>query len=538
MMKKRTVVAFCAMMALTIGLAFRVLSLSQGEQLAQAAELQSTYTLRIPGSRGTVFDTRMRPMTNTDALYKAAIVSTPESLQFVSAHFSGEEAAAIRERMAKGKPILVNLPGPAEPCDGVQVFRTTSGANPAVAAQTLGYLNGDGDAVSGIQKAYDDWLSAAGEDTMVRYKVDALGRTLTGEQPEIEHYTAENQQGVVLTLDQRLQTIAEEVAKETMKTGAVVILEVPTAEIRAMISVPTFTVENLQESLENPDGPLVNRALSPYNLGSIFKLVSAAAAMETGNDQMVYLCEGTTEYAGHTFQCIGATKHGEVNLQRALSVSCNCYFINLSPRIGGKTLLEMAGRLGFGKNYSLASGIENQKGTLPTADSLQAPAALANFSFGQGDLMATPLQIAALVNAIVNQGDYMQPRLMERTTGPDGETVRRYESAPATRAMQKETAQALKDYMVQTVMAGTAGTGRPEDGGAGAKTATAETGWIKNGHSVIQAWFAGFFPAEQPRYVVVVLAEDGKTGSGTCGPIFKKIVDRINNELGAELGLR
>lgn len=537
-MKKRSIVAFCVMMALTFGLAFRVLDLSQGEQLAQAAELQSTYTLRVSSARGTIFDTNMEPLTNTEKTYKAAIVSTPEALNFVANHFSPQEAASIRERLSQEKPILVNLSGPAEPCDGVLVFETSAGSDPQLAAQTLGYLNGDGEAVSGIQKAYDQWLSQAGKDVLVRYKVDALGRTLTGEQPEVENYKEENRQGVVLTLDKRLQTIAEEVAQETMDTGAVVVLEIPTGEIRAMASVPTFHAENLEESLKNSDGPMVNRALAPYNLGSVFKLVSAAAALETGNDDMVYLCEGTTDYAEHTFQCIGASKHGEVDLQRALSVSCNCYFINLSPRIGGSPLLEIAERLGFGKNFVLAAGIENQPGTLPTLDSLQSPAALANFSFGQGDLMATPLQIAAMINAIVNDGNYVQPRLLEYTTDADGRPVHTYESAPSVSAMSKQTANTLRDYMVQTVATGTAGTGMPAHGGAGAKTATAETGWIQDGHTVIQAWYAGFYPAEQPRYVIVVLAEDGKTGSGTCGPIFKQIADRIYEELGAELGLQ
>lgn len=152
--------------------------------------------------------------------------------------------------------------------------------------------------------------------------------------------------------------------------------------------------------------------------------------------------------------------------------------------------------------------------------------------------MATPLQIAALINAIVNDGNYVQPRLLLRTTDANGATVYNYESAPAVNAMSKETANTLRDYMVQTVASGTAGTGRPAHGGAGAKTATAETGWIKNGHAVIQAWYAGFYPAENPRYVIVVLAEDGRTGSGTCGPIFQKIVNRIYEEMGEELGLQ
>ena len=87
--------------------------------------------------------------------------------------------------------------------------------------------------------------------------------------------------------------------------------------------------------------------------------------------------------------------------------------------------------------------------------------------------------------------------------------------------------------MIATVEIGSASTGRPAQGGAGAKTATAETGWYRGDRPVIQTWYAGFFPAEEPKYSVVILVENGVTGSSTCGPIFRKVantVHRLENE--------
>ena len=165
-------------------------------------------------------------------------------------------------------------------------------------------------------------------------------------------------------------------------------------------------------------------------------------------------------------------------------------------------------------------------GTLPREEDLSAPAALANFSFGQGDLLATPLQIAAMVNAIADDGLYTEPSLVQGRYAGREEVVATAASV-SYRAMTSRSAELVRGYMEAAVEGGTASAGKPEAGGAGAKTATAETGSQKDGEPVIQAWCAGFYPAGEPRYTIVVMAENGKSGSGVCAPVFKEIADGL-----------
>ena len=127
------------------------------------------------------------------------------------------------------------------------------------------------------------------------YQVDALNHVLAGEKAEVSDTSSLGNAGIVLTLDKRIQRIAEEAASSSLQTGAVVVAEIPSCKIRAMVSLPTFDRDNLSESLEDPASPLLNRCLSAFSVGSVFKLVSAAAALESGiSPEYTYTCSGST----------------------------------------------------------------------------------------------------------------------------------------------------------------------------------------------------------------------------------------------------
>ena len=217
-----------------------------------------------------------------------------------------------------------------------------------------------------------------------------------------------------------------------------------------------------------------------------------------------------------------------MNMRQALEQSCNTYFIQLANQIGAEKVYEMAVLLGFGKETVLASGLVSKAGKLPDLSNLKSSsAALANFSIGQGDFLATPLQIAAMTAAVANGGAAPRPALTLGIRDADG-SVRFDEPSTAVRAMSRSTAEQLAKMMVAVVASGTGNAAAPETGGAGGKTATAETGWkAEDGSAVLQAWFTGFYPAENPQYIITVLAEDGKSGSTTAAPVFKHIADGI-----------
>lgn len=508
---------------------FRLLDISQGETLRQAAQKQSGYVMTLGKTRGTIYDCNLTPLTNAVSRSRAVAVATPESVTAISKALSPYESSLLFERLQKGRPISFEWPESATAsAAGLLTYHLPQRYTAQDGLEhVIGYVGQDGHGVTGIERSFDTWLSECSGAVSLRYRADALGRALTGENMALEDTTANSRDGVVLTIDERIQRIAARAAKNHFSSGAVVVLETGSAKIRAMVSLPDYDPEDLPAALEDASSPLVNRVLSAYNIGSVFKLVVACAAADRNETGMAMECAGTTEYANRRFQCIGGLPHGAVDLSRAVAVSCNCYFIHLADTIGYQPILQMARKLGFGRAMWLANDFCTAPGVLPGARDLSAPAALANFSFGQGELLATPLQIAAMVQAIACGGIYTEPSLVEgRVSGE--ETVAASAARVSSRAMTAHTAELVRGYMMDAVENGTVSGGKPKTGGAGAKTATAETGsFDADGKAVIQAWCAGFYPAEQPQYTIVVFAENGKSGSKICAPVFQEIADGL-----------
>lgn len=202
-------------------------------------------------------------------------------------------------------------------------------------------------------------------------------------------------------------------------------------------------------------------------MGSVFKPVLAAAALEAGLAPE-YDCNGAVVVDGQIFRCAGGVPHGEVDLSAALAKSCNGYFIRLGQQLGAQALLQQAQALGFGRSIGLAEGLTAQSGALPGAEELAQSGQLANFSFGQGSLLATPLQVAAMMNTIANGGVYRAPCLLDCTLDEtSGEELSAFARPQAERVLTEQTAAALRTMLEQTVVEGTAQDAsiRPAGGG-------------------------------------------------------------------------
>ena len=332
----------------------------------------------------------------------------------------------------------------------------------------------------------------------------------------------------MLTLSTEIQSAAETVLRESLEHGAAVVLDAQTGEILAAASVPCFDQNNLAASLGKEGSPFINRAFSAYTVGSTWKLVVAAAAIENGESTArKYDCKSSIEVEGIDFHCHWEYGHGEIDMPAALRVSCNPYFIDLGLSVGGKKILETAENLGFGAGMELAPGLFSAAGSFPSEAELRSPAALASFSFGQGKLTATPLQMAALAAAIANGGCAVTPKLVLGTRDAAGNITfaAEYES---NRVMSEATAKKLQKMMISVVEEGSGINAKPESGGAGGKTASAQTGQFdKDGNEIVHAWFVGFYPAESPKYAIAVFAEGMDSGSEFAAPVFKKICDKI-----------
>ena len=215
---------------------------------------------------------------------------------------------------------------------------------------------------------------------------------------------------------------------------------------------------------------------------------------------------------GQIFRCAGGAAHGTVDLAGALEKSCNGYFIRLGQKLGAEKLLQTAEQFGFGQAVPVAGSLYADAGNLPAPGELAQSGQLANFSFGQGKLLAAPVQVAAMMNTVASGGIYRTPFFAECTLNEaDGTPLDVLSHPQRRRVMTEETAESLRKMLEQVVETGTGQDAAGLSGGAGGKTGTAQTGqFTQEGTERMNLWFAGFYPAEKPRFTIVVL-QDGQT---------------------------
>ncbi|MDR1891736.1 MAG: penicillin-binding protein 2 [Oscillospiraceae bacterium] len=524
MLERRSAFLYFVLVALFVTSAVRLMALSSGSRTAATAQSRLRVEMSLP--RGVIYDCNLNRLTNEETRAVAAVPPTAEAVAALRASLSPDAAAAAEKRLADGFPVLVTVPGDFS-AHNIPVFQVyTRYSDEQLAAHIIGYLDGEGKGAAGLEAGYDDILAPSGKIT-VSFPSDARGGALALP-PTIEFTEIDPFSGIALTLEKDLQALAERVSAKYIKSGAVAILEPSTGKIRAMVSLPGFSPNRVADSLQSSGSPFINRALSAYNVGSVFKLCVAAAALETGALETFQAhCNGIMTFADRTFACMNQKAHGDVQMVDALVQSCNIYFINLGQKIGADPIYTLAHSLGFGQSRRIANGILPDAGVLTDVGILRdQPSALANFSFGQGDLLATPLQIACMVASIADGGKSRFPTLLEGMVDSDGKLTKTSPEAPAM-VLREATALRLKDIMIRVVESGSGKNAQPETGGAGGKTGTAETGWIKDGRKISQAWFAGFYPAEEPKYSIAVIMEDGVSGGSSAAPVFKEIADGI-----------
>lgn len=535
-MYKRILVFFGIIMV-SFCFSFFVLDyISNKNVLRDAAINQQSYKLKISDVRGSIYDCRNVPLVNTKKKFVAAVIPCLESLSALTPVVSESKREELYKKCSGNIPFTIEISENII-CPWVKVFEVPIRYSGIILApHIIGYTSGEKKGVYGIEKAFDEYLSGKDQNISIKYDVDASGKILPGGESIIADKSYCNSKGVILNLDTRIQAIAEETANKYINRGSVVITQVPDCEIRASVSLPSFFPGDVSSYLNDKNAPLLNRSLCSFNLGSIFKLVTSAAALEKGTSKtLIYKCDGINEVEDAKFKCFNCKAHGEINMEQAIAYSCNGYFIELiKNKISKDELLKMATKLGLGREIVLSGELLSKKGKLPSRESLENIKTLANFSFGQGALLATPMQISGMINTIVSEGIYTCPKLIKGLANESmkfskydlNEKLERKE-----KVLSSYIASELKSFMKASVEYGTGIKGKPTMVEVGAKTSTAQTGIIENGKRVEQSWFAGFFPYDKPKYVIVVLSEGGEGGGESAGPIFKEIVERMYNEL-------
>lgn len=530
-MSKKLVLVFCICMLCFSLLYLRIGTLVMDDNLIETGLKQSTYSLKFGETRGLIYDCRMIPLVEEETEYLAAIAPVPENILHLKENMVLEHTDNLEELIHTGQPFLLKSKLPNVNIPNVEVFSLAKRyCKKQLAQHVIGYIDSSANkGRTGIEFALDEVLSAHSQFSKISYQRDGMGKLLNGSNPQISLADLRTD-GVVLTLDSRIQTICEEVGQRKIKKGAIVVLEPSTGKLKAVASFPSYQADNIASAMKDTKNtPLLNRAYQAYSVGSTFKLVTAATALEQGIlPNTSFACSGEYTLEDVTFGCHEKNGHGTIDMKTALAVSCNPYFIQLSQQLDKQIFLNYASDLSFGKATELAPNLKTASGKIPDISSLINPGAVANLSFGQGQLTATPIQVAQMLATIVNDGELYFAHLLEGYT-QDGKVIETHEEqAYPMRVMNKNTAQLLKAYLTSAVMDTIGQNAKPAYTTAGGKTGTAQTGQYKEDKKeLLHGWFAGFFPTDKPQYVIVVMIEDAQSGNQDASPVFREIADAM-----------
>lgn len=517
----RSVLCFTVIIMLMLSCILRVAVIATGNYSTFQAE-QASYRITVSNTRGTVYDCNMVPLTNTSSKTVAAVVPTPKSITALKNCVSGELPESVIDALENKKPVVCTVERKID-SEGIafaEVYEHTP--EYLSACHLIGYTDTSGHGVSGLEQAYDDVLYSDSTVSAV-FSMDGKGGVLNGIEPYFENDLSAVSSGVVTTLDINIQNITENAILK-MNSGCAVVAEVPSGKIRAMASAPLFDVNNLTDSLTAENSPLLNRALSAYSVGSVFKPCVAASAIKCGLGSLTFECTGSLEIADRVFRCHNLSGHGNMNLCSALAQSCNCFFYNCAINLGGEPIFKTASALNFGSRIKIADNLYTAQGSIPKLETLNNDGALVNLSIGQGELLLSPVNMLTLYLSIAGDGSYYLPSVVEKTLKDGVETL--YDKGKPTRVMSRETAEILRQYLSTVITEGTGAEAMPQNCTAAGKTATAQTGrYYNNGEEITNSWFCGFFPADEPRYVAVVMS-DSKLNVSTAS-VFAKIADDI-----------
>ena len=380
--------------------------------------------------------------------------------------------------------------------------------------------------VLGLERFYDEELHGQRAKKYARIYVDARER-LVGSGPEVVTRSIKDNQRhhLVTTIDIDIQRIVEDVMDREVPLGSVVVMDVRTGDVLAAASRPTFDPHPgaILSALAAGSDVFRDQTTALFQPGSIFKLVVAAAAMEEGlaSPDTVFQCHGNQ---GPLISCWQAHGHGPITLEEAFAQSCNPTFAQLGLQLGADILIQYA--RAFGLDNQAIIGYPVREDPRQDLSLMGAGYSLVNSSVGQGPVLVTPVQMAAMVNVVVNNGVYLLPRLVKEVRNDDQQTVRYLAPGSSTKVISSFTATRLKG-MLEAVTTRGVGTQAfvPVYGSAG-KTGSAQ---LDGANGTVNAWFAGYAPLDRPKYVIVILVRDGISGGQTAAPIFREITREILN---------
>ena len=451
------------------------------------------------------------------------------SIQFIQAPALNADArnarTLYREFGTERGPIIVSGESIAvsAPNDGLYEFQREYRDDGAYSHVT-GYFSTVFNSMTGIEKAENSVLGGS-DSSLAGQRLQDL---ITGSQP---------QGGAVeLTLEDGVQQAA--IDAMAGRRGAVVALDPKTGAVLAQVSLPTYDANTIatQDSAaaqeawtalsEDPEKPLVDRTSGgdQYPPGSIFKMLTAVAMLENTPgltpDTLVdaptsWSPPGTSHEIWNPGQAACGDGSGQTSLRQTFVQSCNTAYAIGGVDVGADKMIAQAESFGFGETFHTPLTVSPSRFPEP-----ESQAALAMDSFGQQDIMVTPMQMAMIASAIANDGVLMEPYIVKQTLTADLEPVSTTKPSEYSRPMSEQTAAYMQQMMVDDVVSGTGYLAAIDGVDVAGKTGTAElTGSDRH------AWVAAFAPADDPQIAVVVILEnDPGDGGSSAAPVAREII--------------
>jgi penicillin-binding protein 2 len=565
---RRLTVLLAVVGGLFVVLAIRLwqIQVVQGEYFLRLSEENRVRVTSVVAPRGLIKDRQGRPLTRNRPAFTVSLLPMemrhPDQVIPQVARLLGMSREEIALKLAEArerpfepvrlqrdvpKPVIAALEEIRMDLPGVlvQVEPVREYPYGPLAAHLLGYLGeinerdlqalrsqgyeaGELIGKDGVERIYDRYLK--GRNGQIQAEVDAQGRALR----VLATIPSTPGNTLVLGIDLDVQKAAEEALGP--RVGAVVAMDPRDGTIVALVSHPAFdpnlfatgiTTTAWARLLHDPLQPLLDRVTQGgYPMGSVFKIVTATAALELGlvRSDTTFYCPGYYSLGGRIFHDHEA--HGSLTFLEGIAKSCNVVFWTLARPVGPQHLAEYARMFGLGRTTGIDL-VQEGTGIVPEPDwkarvwkqPWYAGDTL-NSAVGQGYTLATPIQVARLLAAVANGGTLVTPHLVTEVSVPGGKVLFKSSAAPAGQLhVSAKTLAVLQSGLAAVVTRGTAASIQIPGLTVAGKTGTAE-----NPHGRPHAWFAGYAPVDNPRLVVVALVENVGFGAEHAAPIVQRVL--------------
>ena len=540
-----------------------------------AADMQKMDT-EIDPVRGAIYDSRMNVLAEsvteyelygyTQFIYKDESISNDDKAKAILrlASITGKDTPEIKEMLEGEENLILIADGltreqveKAKETFGSYVMVKTKASryypNGAFAAQVLGGVNNENAGRSGLEYEYNaDLAGVKGRAVRV---TDNNGDTLSN--GKTKYYKAQDGYSIVTTIDSVIQHFVEDAIEKGMKkTGAdaitCIVMDPNTGNILAMATTPEYDPNNssqpsdpvaLQKFEQMTDAEKtdylsnmwkINAVSDIYEPGSTFKLIAAAAALESGSatENSQYKCKGSIKVENYNLHCLYV--HGKEDLKEAVGNSCNPALAQVALDMGGKTFYNYIDLFGFndqtgvdlpGEGYSIVKDPDNM-----------SKVDLATTGYGQG-IAVTPIQILSAVNSLGTGGVLMKPKIVSKIVDADGNTIREMEDVKVRQVISEETADKMRDIMEYYVSDAGGTTAYVPGYRVGGKTGTANRVSGKRYSEETNTSFVVMAPMDDPVISMICIVYNPKKvqyGSLTAGPIVKEITEKSLEYMGVE----